>query len=53
MDLKYFWIKDYLDTKTFRLEYLPTDAMNADFFASPRIGTYFRQLRDTVMGYAK
>jgi hypothetical protein len=53
MDLKYFWIKDYLDTNTFRLEYLPTDAMIADFFASPRIGSYFRTLRDIIMGTKK
>jgi hypothetical protein len=51
MELKYFWIKDYLDHKIFRLEYLPTDAMIADFFASPRIGSTFRLMRDTILGY--
>ena len=51
MDLKYFWIKDYLDTKWFKLEYLPTDAMIADFFASPRTGSVFRSMRNTIMGY--
>ena len=53
MDLKYFWIKDYLDQKLFQLKYLPTDAMIADFFASPRIGSAFRSMRDTIMGYEK
>jgi hypothetical protein len=53
MDLKYFWIKDYLDKKLFQLKYLPTDAMIADFFASPRIGSAFRSMRDTIMGYEK
>ena len=53
MDLKYFWIKDYLDKKMFQLKYLPTDAMIADFFASPRIGSAFRSMRDTIMGYER
>jgi hypothetical protein len=53
MDLKYFWIKDYLDQKLFQLKYLPTDAMIADFFASPRIGSAFRSMRDTIMGYER
>ena len=51
MELKYFWIKDYLDRRMFKLEYLPTDAMIADFFASPRIGATFRSMRDTILGY--
>ena len=53
MDLKYFWIKDYLESKLFTLEYLNTDRMLADFFASPRIGQDFRRLRDIIMGYAQ
>jgi len=53
MDLKYFWIKDYLDKKMFVLKYLPTDSMIADFLASPRIGSTFRSMRDTIMGYEK
>ena len=51
MDLKYFWIKDYLDAKLFKLEYLNTNVHIADFFASPRIGQDFRGMRDTIMGY--
>ena len=50
MELKYFWIKDYLDAKYFILEYLPTDSMIADFFASPRIGSVFRNMRNAIMG---
>lgn len=51
MELKYFWIKDYLDAKYFvLLEYLPTDSMIADFFASPRIGSVFRTMRNAIMG---
>jgi hypothetical protein len=53
MDLKYFWIKEYLESKMFKLEYLPTDAMIADLYASPRIGGFFRTMRDIVLGYEK
>ena len=53
MDLKYFWIKEYLESKLFRLEYLNTNRMLADFFASPRIGQDFRGMRDIIMGYAQ
>jgi len=53
MDLKYFWIKDYLDSKLFTLEYLNTDRHIADFFASPRIGQDFRKMRDIIMGHSQ
>ena len=53
MDVKYFWIKDFLDTKIFHLQYLPSESMIADFVASPRIGSHFRQMRDTIMGYER
>jgi hypothetical protein len=50
MDLKYFWIKEYLELKIFTLEYLPSASHLGDFFASPRIGSHFRLMRDTIMG---
>ena len=51
MDLKYFWIKEYLDKNIIRMKYLPTDQMIADFFASPRTGSIFNDMRDLIMGY--
>ena len=53
MDLKYFWIKDYLDNRVFELKYLQTDSMLADFMASPRVGSVFRLMRNTLMGYER
>ena len=50
MDLKYFWIKQQLDAKLIKLQYLSTDQMTSNFFASPRIGTTFRTLRDYIIG---
>jgi len=48
--LRYFWIKQFIDDKTFVLEHLSTDNMIADFFASPRMGQSFRRMRDLIMG---
>ena len=48
--LRYFWIKQFIDDKTFVIEHLPTDNMIADFFASPRMGQHFRKMRELVMG---
>jgi hypothetical protein len=53
INLRYFFIKDLLDAGIICLKYLPTDDMIADFFASPRIGAHFRQMRDTILGYEK
>jgi hypothetical protein len=50
MELKYFWIKDYLDSKIFELKYLNTDEMIADLMASPRIGNAFRSMRKLILG---
>ena len=49
MNLKYFWIKEYLDAHTVTLRYLPTDQMLADFFASPRTGNTFYEMRNTIL----
>ena len=53
MDIKYFWIKEHLDNRTFQLKYLQTDAMLADLMASPRMGSAFRLMRNTLLGYEK
>jgi hypothetical protein len=53
IDIKYFWIKDYLDNRILQLKYLSTDAMLADLMASPRMGSVFRLMRNTLMGYER
>jgi hypothetical protein len=50
IDIKYFWIKQFIEDKTFVIEHLFTDNMLADFFASPRQGQTFRKFRDIIMG---
>jgi hypothetical protein len=49
IDIRYFFIKQFIDDKTFTIEHLPRDNMLADFFASPRIGQQFRKFRDIIM----
>jgi hypothetical protein len=50
IDLRYYFIKQFLDAQTLRLQYLPSGKMIADFLASPRTGQVFRLLRDLIMG---
>lgn len=50
IDIKYFHIKQFLDSKDLEIDHLGRDNMTADFFASPRQGTVFRRFRDMVMG---
>ena len=49
IDIKYFFIKSYIDNKTFEIQHLSRDNMVADFFASPRTGQSFRKVRDIIM----
>ena len=50
IDIKYFYIKQFLDSKDLEIDHLGRDNMTADFFASPRQGTVFRRFRDMIMG---
>jgi hypothetical protein len=49
IDIRYFFIKQFLDAKTFEIEHLARDNMSADLFASPRTGSSFRRMRDVIM----
>ena len=49
--IRYFWIKNRIDEKEVRVEYLPTDMMLADFFTKPIQGVKFRELRSYIMGW--
>ena len=53
IDNKYFFIKQFLEDKTFSIKHMPRENMIADFFASPRIGQGFRRMRDIIMGRAE
>jgi hypothetical protein len=51
IDIRYFFIKQFIDAKVIEIDHLGTDQMIGDFFASPRQGQDFRRSRDVIMGY--
>ena len=51
INIRYFWVKDRVDNKEVRVEYLPTHLMLADFFPKPLQGEQFRILRAYIMGW--
>ena len=46
INIRYFWIKDRIDQKEVRVEYLPTHMMLADYYTKPLQGSSFRTLRN-------
>ena len=51
IDIRYFWVKNQIDNKIIRVEYMPTHLMLADYFTKPMQGEKFRELRSFVMGW--
>ena len=51
IDIRYFWIKDRVDNKEVRIEYLPTHILLADYYTKPLQGSRFRVLREYIMGW--
>jgi hypothetical protein len=52
MNIRYFFIKDQVDSKRVKIEHCPTAEMIADFFTKPLQGAPFRKLRDHIMNVA-
>jgi hypothetical protein len=52
MNIRYFFIKDQVDSKRVKIEHCPTGDMLADFFTKPLQGLQFRKLRDQIMNIA-
>jgi hypothetical protein len=51
IDIRYFFIKDRLESDGFEVRYCPTEQMLADFFTKPLQGALFRRLKAVVMGW--
>ena len=49
--IRYFFIKQYLEDGTMRIEHCPTKEMLADILTKPLVGEQFRILRDMLLGY--
>jgi hypothetical protein len=52
MNIRYFFVKDQVDSKRVKIEHCPTAEMLADFFTKPLQGAAFRKLRDHIMNLA-
>jgi len=50
IDIRFFFIKDRIDSGYMNVVYCPTEVMLADFFTKPLQGALFRKFRDVVMG---
>ena len=50
IDIRYFFMKNRLDTENINVVYCPTDEMLADFYTKPLQGNLFKKFRDVVMG---
>jgi hypothetical protein len=50
LDIRYFWIKENLETMGINVRHCWTLKMLGDFFTKPQQGTLFRTMRDVVLG---
>ena len=50
MDIRYFYVKEHVQSKTASLEHCPTEEMLADYFTKPLQGSLFVFLRNHIMG---
>ena len=51
INIRYFWVKDRVDNKEVRIEYIPTHLMLADYFTKPLQGEQFRIVGAYIMGW--
>jgi hypothetical protein len=50
IDIKYFYVKDYVERGRLVVQQKPTELMIADFFTKPLHGERFVWLRNIIMG---
>ena len=51
INIRYFWIKDRVQSEGITIRHCPTLEMLADFFTKPLQGHLFRRFRDVVLGH--
>ena len=52
IDIRFFFVKDQVNSGDIKVEYCPTNKMLADFFTKPLQGTEFKNCRSTFMGHS-
>ena len=50
INIRYYFIKDCIDKKYFKVEYCPTDDMTGDYASKPLQGHKFKKHRKAIMG---
>jgi hypothetical protein len=50
INIRYFFITDWVNMKEISIGWCPTKKMVADFMTKPLQGSHFRNLRDYIMG---
>ena len=53
VNIRYFFVKDKIDSKEIEVKYLPTEDMIADFFSKPLQGAQFEKFRDMILNIPK
>ena len=51
IQVRFFFVKQYLDQKVMKTSHCPTKEMIADILTKPIQGEQFRVLRDMLLGY--
>jgi len=51
VSIRYFFVKDRVESKEIRIKYLPTDLMVADIFTKPLQGKKFIELRNLLLNW--
>ena len=51
VNIRFFFIKDKIDSGELELEYLPTEDMIADVLTKPLQGELFRKLRNQLLNW--
>ena len=51
VNIRYFWVAQYIEDGTIKVQYTPTTSMIADILTKPLQGALFRSLRAKLLGY--
>ena len=50
IDVKLFWVSDYIKRGEVRVTYVPTGEMTSDYFTKPLQGSLFTKMSNRIMG---
>jgi hypothetical protein len=51
IDIRYFYVKDRIQSEGMVIHHCPTELMIADFFTKPLQGSLFSKFRDVILGH--